>query len=321
MSKKVLVCGAGGFIGRNVAEYLAEHRKDLEVYGTYHTKIPFNNPSIQLIQADLKKEVDVQRAVEGKDVILQFAATSSGVKDTTLRPYIHVTDNAVMNSFIFRAAHENNVSHVVFPSCGAIYQSSETPLKEADLNPADELFPKYYGAGNTKIYLEKMAKFFSDLGRTKFTIVRHSNNYGPYDKFDLERSHVLGATVTKVMSASEGSAIKVWGTGEEERDLLYVSDLVDFVERAMEMQTTRFETVNVGCGYSIPVSHLVQKVIDASGKNLSIEYEPSKPTIKTKLALDSTKAREMFDWSPRISLEEGLRRTIDWYKSNIASVI
>ena len=82
--------------------------------------------------------------------------------------------------------------------------------------------------GNTKVYVEKMCEFFSRLGKTKHTVLRHSNMYGPHDKYDLEKSHVFGATVTKVMNSTDGK-VNVWGTGEEKRDLLYVGDLVDFI--------------------------------------------------------------------------------------------
>ena len=91
------------------------------------------------------------------------------------------------------------------------------------------MHPNYFGIGWTKLYIEKMCEFFSRLGVTKHTVIRHTNVFGPHDKFDLERSHVFGATVTKAMTSTTG-AITVWGTGEEARDLIYVDDLVRFVE-------------------------------------------------------------------------------------------
>lgn len=162
-----------------------------------------------------------------------------------------------------------------------------------------------------------MCKFFSRQGRTKHSVLRQSNIYGPHDKFDLERSHVFGATLTKVMKAKDGDSIKVWGTGEEKRDLLYISDLVKLIEEVIDKQDSTFELFNVGFGAMISVGELVEKVIKFSGKRLKIEYDQSKPTIKINLALDSTKARNFFDWSPKISLEEGIKKTIRWYKKNI----
>jgi len=316
MRKKILVCGATGFIGRNIAESLAK-RDDFEVYGTYLNSKPLDNPRIKMLKADLTNKDDVDRVLRGGwDIITQAAATTSGAKDVITKPYYHVTDNAVMNSLIFRSAFEHNVGHVVFFSCTTMYQPSDTPVKETDFDANKEIFPSYFGVGWTKVYIEKMCEFYSRIGNTKYTVIRHSNIYGPYDKFDLEKSHVFGATMTKVMTTGDGGKIEVWGTGEEERDLLYISDLVNFVELAIAKQESKFELYNVGYGSSISVSNLVKKIIARSGKDIRIEYDPSKPSIKTKLCLNITKAKNSLGWFPKVSLDEGIRKTMEWYKSN-----
>ena len=312
--QKLLICGASGFIGRNIAEQLSD-RTDLEVYGTYLNSEPPDS-NIRMIQADLTQPEAVEKVVQGMDVLIQTAATTSGAKDILSRPHIHVTDNAVMNSLLFRSAFEHRIGQVVFFSCSIMYQSSSIPVKETDFDAGLPMHSSYFGAGWTKVYLEKMAEFYSTLGRTRYTVIRHSNIYGPHDKFDLERSHVMGATITKVLTADQGK-IEVWGSGQEERDLLYVSDLVDFVERAMEKQQQPFQLVNVGCGHSIAIKDLVRKIIQSSGRDLEIEYDLSQLSIDTKLCLDISQAREVFSWQPQVSLEEGIQNTIQWYRTNI----
>ncbi len=316
MKKKVLVCGSSGFIGRNIAEYFAK-KDDFEVFGTYFKSKPYNNSRIKMVRADLTKEKDVKRLIPGMDIIIQAAATTSGAKDIITKPYYHVTDNAVMNSLIFRAAYEYKVSHVIFFSCTVMYQSSDVPVKETDFDANQEIFPNYFGVGWTKVYIEKMCEFYSRLGATKYTVVRHSNIYGPYDKFDLEKSHVFGATMTKVMTTKEMGKVVVWGSGEEERDLLYVSELADFVGLAINKQESKFGLYNVGYGNSISIKELVSKIIASSNKNIKIEFDLSKPTIKTKLCLDTTRARNIIGWSRKISLDEGINKTMEWYKVNI----
>lgn len=317
MSKKILVCGATGFIGRNIAEYLAK-KEDFEVYGTYLNSKPFDNPKIKMIKVDLTNKDEVDHILkDGWSVIIQAAATTSGAKDIVNKPYYHVTDNAVMNSLLFRAAFGYKVSHVIFFSCTVMHQSSNVPLKETDFDANKEINPKYFGVGWTKVYIEKMCEFYSRIGNTKYSVIRHSNIYGPHDKYDLEKSHVFGATITKVMTAEDRGKIIVWGTGEEERDLLYVSDLVNFVDLAISKQNNKFELFNVGYGSSISVSDLVKKIVDCSGKDIEIDYDLSKPSIKTKLCLDIAKAKDTLGWSPKITLDEGIKKTIDWYKSNI----
>lgn len=312
--KKILICGATGFIGRNLTKYFAD-RDEFEVYAVWNQRPSTKIDNVTWVQGDLRKTGDVERLVEGMDIIVQAAATTSGSKDIVNRPHIHVTDNAVMNSLLLRAAFDHHVKHFVFFSCTVMYQSSAKALSETDFDASEELHSRYYGVGWTKVYVEKMCDFFSKLGRTKHTVIRHSNIYGPYDKYDLERSHVFGATITKVMNAEE--KIKVWGTGEEERDLLHVDDLVQFVEKTIKKQDSPYELFNCGLGKAVCIRQLVEIVVRLSGKTLKIEHDLSQPSIKTSLFLDCIKAKEMLGWGPAVDLETGIQRTLQWYRENV----
>ncbi|MDO8302062.1 MAG: NAD-dependent epimerase/dehydratase family protein, partial [Sedimentisphaerales bacterium] len=243
--KRILVCGATGFVGRNLAERLAE-RDDCEVTGTYFKTEPYPNPKIKFVKANLTNKEDVDNVVSGADVIVQVAAVTTGAQDVVTRPYIHVTDNAIMNARILQAAFDHNVPHHIFISCTAMYPPNiGRSLVETDLDYG-AIYGKYFGGAWTKVYVEKLCEFYSRLKKTKFTVVRHSNVYGPYDKYDLDRSHVFGATITKVVTNTDGTLL-VWGDGSEERDLLYVSDLIDFIESAIGTpEKSDFEIYNVG---------------------------------------------------------------------------
>ena len=313
MQKKILILGATGFIGRNIAEYFS-NKLDVELYGTYYKSNPLNISRIRMVQANLTDRRDVNRVIDGMDVVIQAAAVTSGAKDIVNNPHYHITDNAIMNSLIFRSAFEYSIPHIVFFSCSVMYHSSDKPLKEIDFDANREMYPNYFGGAWNKVYLEKMCEFYSRLGRNRYTVIRHSNIYGPYDKFDLEKSHVFGATMTKVMTA-ESNKIIVWGPGEEERDLLYVSDLVRFVELAIDKQQKAFELFNAGLGKSVAVKDLVRKIIACSGKTLDIEHDLSKPSIKTRLCLDSTKAGKELGWEPQVFLDDGIKKTMDWYQT------
>lgn len=297
---KVLVLGATGFIGRNMVERFAAN-SEYEVYAVWHTKPQYEVENVTWERADLLKPFDLK----GYDIVIQAAATTSGSKDITSRPEIHVTDNAIMNSLIFRAAHEAKVKHVIFFSCTTMF--SRGVIKE---DSPLEIHPRYFGVAHTKLYIEKMAEFYAGLGETKFTVIRHSNIYGPHDKFDLERSHVFGATITKVINAID--KVTIWGTGEEARDWLYVDDLVDFVEAALEKQPENFGLYNCGLGEAREVRQMVVDVINASGKALTIEYDLSAPTIPTSLSLDCSKAEKELAWKPKVSLEKGIDKTLRW---------
>jgi len=200
-----------------------------------------------------------------------------------------------------------------------MYEPASTLVKENDFSADKKMHPSYFGAGWTKVYIEKMCEFFSGIRPTRYTAIRHSNIYGPHDKFDLECSHVFGASMTKVLHCTDGK-ITVWGDGSEERDLLYVSDLVDFVRLAIEKQDTPFRLLNVGYGSSVSISDLIHKIIEIAGKNIMLEYDKSGPTISTRLALDCTEAKRLFGWKPKVSLSEGIRKTMDWHRTNIPIV-
>lgn len=318
---KVLILGASGFLGRNLVEYFRGNNT-IEVIACSHSRGIPESANVKNIKGDLTNSEFVNSLIDSSiDVILQFAASTSGAKDIVNNPAIHVTDNAVMNSYIFKAAHVNKVRQVIFPSCTVMYQSSDKPLNENDFDPRDELIPSYFGVGQTKLYLEKVCEFFARHKVTKYTVLRHSNIYGPFDKYDLERSHFTGASIRKVLDAECGSEIVVWGDGKTERDLLYASDFVAAVDSCMTLSDgAYFKLFNVGCGESVSVFDVLQKLIKNSGKDISIKFDTSKPSISSKLAIDASKFHRETGWSPSVGLDAGLKLSYEWLANNIDSM-
>jgi len=314
----ILICGATGFIGRNMVEILSRN-KDFNITAVYNKRDKYDLDSpkqIKWINSDLRDPRSIKGIFNNIDIVIQAAATTSGSKDIVNSPYLHVTDNAVMNSYLLKEAYDSKVKHFIFFSCTVMYQSSNKALKESDWNSRNDLHPRYFGVGHTKLYIERMLEFYSQISDMKCTAIRHTNIYGDHDKYDLEKSHVFGATITKVMTAQEH--INIWGTGEEERDLLHVYDLASFVEAVIQNQQSPYEMYHCGLGQKISILDLVKKIIKISGKDfLEIKHDLSQPTIKTSLFLDCSKAMNELGWSPKITLDEGIRLTIDWWKKNI----
>jgi len=160
----------------------------------------------------------------------------------------------------------------------------------------------------------RICEFYSRISKTKFTIIRHSNIYGPHDKFDLEKSHVLGATITKVMKAKK--EIEIWGKGHEVRDFLYISDLLNFVKLIIKKQKSQFKIYNCGSGKGTKILDLVKLIIDISNKKIKIKKNTLAPYIKFNLILDSSKAINELGWKPMVDLHNGIRKTIFWWKKN-----
>ena len=314
MKKTILVCGATGFIGRNIIEHFANN-ENYKVIGVYHKRPPFFHEGVSWLQADLTNPVQVYSVLEGVDILIQAAAVTSGVFKIFSQPEIHITDNVVMNSYLFRHACERRLDHVIFFSCTIMLHSSDSPLTEQDFDPNKDMHPRYFGGGWNKVYLEKMCEFFSGIGQTRFTAIRHSNVYGPYDKFDTEIAHVLGASITKVMSSKE--SITVWGAGEETRDFLYIDDLISFVGSVLEKQTEKFSIYNCGSGSPTSINELVKLIISKSGKSMSMLHDMSKPSIVTNIILNCNKAKVELGWTPKVSLNKGLEKTINWWRKNM----
>ena len=312
--KKILVCGATGFIGKNIILNLSKN-KNYKIYAIYNKSKKINLPNVKWIKADLTKPEITKKITKNIDIIIQAAATTSGSKDIVNTPYIHVTDNAIMNSYLLRSAFENEIKHFIFFSCTVMYQSSKKGIKEDDFNPSQGIYPKYFGVANTKLYIEKMCEFFSKISKTKYTCIRHSNIYGQFDKFDLDKSHFFGATVNKVMNSNK--EIVIWGDGQEKRDLLFVDDLVNFVKICIKKQKKNFRIYNCGYGKAFKVKDIVSKIIKLSKKDLSVRNDLTKPSIKTSVFLDCKLAKSELGWSPNFTLEEGIKNTLNWYKQNL----
>ncbi len=313
--KKILILGASGFIGYNCLIHFAKN-KNYIVSGTYNNNKPKNIKGVKLYKIDLTNIEKIKNIFKGVDILIQAAATTSGAKDILSKPYMHVNDNAIMNSFVTKIAYDNQIKHVIIFSCTVMYKSSKYALKEDDFDPNDEMYDKYFGAGWMKVFVEKMSEFYSRFKVNKYTLIRHTNIYGPYDKFDLEKSHVFGATITKVIN-NKKSIIDVWGDGKEKRNFLYVSDLMRFIDLVIKKQKTYFEVFNVGSKDSISVADLVKQIILISKKNILIEYQKTKPTLKTDILIDSSKAKKIVGWEPKVSLSQGIKKTILWYKKNL----
>lgn len=317
MKQNMLICGADGFIGKNALD----HFKDR--YNITATLFSCDEPSrgkvegVEYIRVDLRNEDEVIELFERKTyhVALQCAATTTGAKDVVERPYVHVTDNTVMNAWIFREAMRTSVGHLLFPSCTVMYQPREYPQSETDWSPLDEIYSAYFGVGNMKVFCEKMCEFYSRIGTTKFTAFRHSNVYGPYDKFDLDKCHVVPAFVNKVINAED--TLEIWGQGNASRDIIYIDDLIDFIDKCIQNQDTKYELYNCGAGQAYPILQLAKCIMELNNKDLQFKFDLTKPDIPTTVILDCSKAKDQLGWSPKIDVTEGLRRTSEWYKENV----
>lgn len=336
---KIMICGASGFIGHNLFEYFSS-LDNHEVYGTYFNNKPHpvrgkmsfpggssadhafqagrtsNGADPKIVPADLRDKETALRVTKDMDIVINAAAAKVGgigifsVKENARDK---AETNNPINSNLAEAAHINGVKHFIFLSCTVMYPSSDIPLAEESID-IEKINPIYSISAKMKIFGEDCCRHYADLGSTKYTVVRHTNIYGPHDKFDLAYSHVLASTIVKVMRAER--EITVWGQGTETRDFLYISDLLDFIKTAIDRQKNGFEVFNVGFGKTYSINDLVKIITSCFNKKLTVIHDLQKPTIDSHISINVEKARRLLNWKANVGLREGLIKTIEWYKKN-----
>lgn len=311
---KILVLGGTGFIGKNFLIRLSEF-PDLELTATHFKSESFMEDRIKWIKADLTLNDQVKSLGDRYDLVIQAAATTSGIQDGLNNPDYHMTDNAVMNALLLRHFSRAEISHFVFFSCTTMLQSSANPQVEEDFNPSIEMFPAYFGVGWTKVYIEKLCEFYaSKFPKTKYTVVRHSNVIGPYDKYDLQKSHVFAASLIKVLKAQD--SVEIWGDGKVRRDLIHVSDLIDLVLLAKQYQSSSFRIYNAGGGIFVSVNDLIAKIAQLVGKpNLKLKHNLEAPSVSFESTLNCERARLELGWEQKVNLESAILTCYEHLKS------
>ncbi|MEK7173779.1 MAG: NAD(P)-dependent oxidoreductase [Patescibacteria group bacterium] len=315
MKTRMLVTGASGFIGRNLFEYFSQ-KEEVEVFGTYRTRsfptlghLYYGNLVREDVVRMLLKEVKPQ-------VLIHAAAATAGFQDFKQKETAFIHDNIIMNTHVIALAAEYGVEHVVLLSCSLVYPSMDVCVAECDdaLKPVEH---PYAGGAKVKRIMEDLAWQYAHLsgGRTVYTMVRHSNIYGPYDKFK-GGGHLIAGKIAEVANAKIGDTVSVRGPGTELRDVLHIDDLLHFVDIALLKDMLRTYVWNVGYGRSFSVNDIVRMIISLSGKQLIICNDTSVSGAPTQPALNCTKAKQKLGWEPKVSILQGLGMTMDWYKAN-----
>ena len=305
----ILVCGASGFIGRNIFESLSK-RPDLIVYGTCLSDRPILG---ELIPADMTDYESARLLTKGMDIVIHAAAKTDGASAVNKNPAGYFPDNIRINTNLIQASCDNNVRHFIFMSCQVMYPHTSRPTKETEADIYN-VYPPYFMGARVKVFAEDFCKFYSEISETSFTVIRHCTTYGPYDKFG-PKGHACPALIAQAVNSTDGT-ITLYGASEEKRDLLYVSDLIRFIEIALDRTGNKFEIFNVGLGRSVSIKEMAEKIIEASGRQLEIKFDMTKKSMAIDMMLDISKAQKILGWQPEVSLEEGLKQTIDWYKKS-----
>jgi GDP-L-fucose synthase len=302
-SRRVLVTGGTGFLGRVVCRNLAER-------GAAHVFVPRSH------DYDLTRPDAVARAFEdgSPDVVIHLAARVGGIGANLERPADLYVSNLLMGTYVVEEARSRGVEKTVLLGTICSYPNyTPVPFSEDDLwNGYPEETNAAYGVAKKAVLVHAQANR-KQYGQRSIYLLP-TNLYGPGDKFDPGVSHVIPALIKKCVDAkTRGSdEIVVWGTGRATREFLYVDDAAEGILLATERYDDD-EPVNLGSGREVSIKELAELIARLTGFEGELRWDPSKPDGQPRRLVDATRAEKAFGFKAETLLEDGLRATIDWY--------
>ncbi len=304
-SQKVLVTGGHGFVG----SHLVAHLQELGATVIAPTHAEYN-----LVDRD---QIIKMFQDHPCDMVIHLAAVVGGIGINREHPGKFFYDNLMMGVQLIEQARLAGIPKFVALGTVCAYPKfTPIPFKEDDLwNGYPEETNAPYGLAK-KMMLEQSMAYRQEYGYNSIFLLP-VNLYGPGDNFNPDSSHVIPALIKKCVDAVTSGAdhIEVWGDGSPTREFLYVSDAVEGILLAAELYN-KSNPVNLGSSYEISIKDLVTIIADHTGFKGEIRWDTTKPNGQPRRKLDTSRAKQEFGFESKVTFEEGLKKTIDWYRSN-----
>ena len=317
-SGRVLVTGAGGFIGHHLTNFL-------KAQGFWVRGVDLKEPEFEPSRADEFLLLDLRRweqaleATRGMTEVYNLAANMGGIGFIEHNKAVIMHDYVLINIHMLEAAREHGIQRYLYTSSACVYpgyrQNSVdvTPLREEDAYPAD---PED-GYGWEKLFSERQCRHYLEDHGLDTRVVRFHNIFGPLGTYEGGREKSPAAICRKVALAADGDEIEVWGDGEQTRSYCYIDDCVEGIWRLM--RSDHREPLNLGQDRLISINQLVDMVAGVAGKRIGKRHNLSAPQGVRGRNSDNTRLREVLAWEPQISLEDGLRRTYEWIEGRVTA--
>ena len=308
---RILVTGGAGFIGSHVVDAYVTAGHEVAILDDFSTGNESNvNPAAETHRVDLRDQDAVEKVVASfRPEIVNHHAAQSEVPKSVADPTFDAEVNILGGLNLLKASVDHTVKKVIFISTGgALYG-------EPDVVPADEEHPvrPLSPYGTSKFCFEQYLGTFKRTFGLEFTVLRYANIYGPRQDFYAEEGRVVAIFASRMLA---GKPAIIDGDGEQSRDMLHVGDAATANLAALERGDG--EIFHISTGVPVSINDLFRKLAVLTDYKLAPNFGPRRKGDVFRIALDNTRARRDLDWEPRVSLEEGLSLTVDYFRERVS---
>ena len=316
-NKRIFLAGATGLVGASILKNILNKYPASEIRAVYHRHTePFlKHKRLEYVRGDLRSERDCGRMARGCDCAIMAAASTANSLLARTSSWHLIDDNVIMNLRMLEAFQSAHIKRVLYIGSATLYQDHKGAIKEKDLDLNKDPHSSYFGIGWGSRFVEKICGYWHRQDNGQMIIVRASNVFGPYAKFDPGTSNFIPALIRKAVDRMD--PFEVWGSPDIARDVIYSEDFAEAITKLLDEESITFDHFNVGFGEGTTVGDVVRSVLKCAGhKPKKIVYNPSGPATASFRVLDCGKIRRAVNWRPRYTIEKGIRGTLEWWIQN-----